>query len=250
MQIDKPAVSDYNDLYKHEFEIHTEYVNEENDENLVKDAMVDRQLSPCYETSDETDSDIDSVICVYCNKSYSNYGVHTCHVTCTIEHNQLQKSSSNETLVAADVSLTKSSKPTSPVSSIPEYVNVSCVLCDEKYDRYEDYKNHLNKCTNNVKLHYFVCPVCHEMFTDKFPYLEHLKMLHFKVADDTFSDPGTDCVDFAPIIVKTRKPKTVRRQIGWSVEDIYQEIECQKIEHKPIPTSSPLKNFFSKLGNE
>ncbi|CAH2099859.1 unnamed protein product [Euphydryas editha] len=248
IQIDNPASSDYNDLCNQEFYMHNENIKE-NDDNLVKAERAESQLSPCYETSDETDSDIDSIKCVYCSQSYSNYGAHTCHVTCTIEHNQLQKSSSDETLVAADVTQTKSPKSMSPVTSIPEYINVSCVLCDKKYDRYGDYVNHLNICTNNVKLHHFVCPVCHEMFSDKFAYLEHLRMFHFK-ADDTLSDPGTDCVDFAPMIVKTRKPKAVRRQIGWSIEDIYQEIECQKVEQKPTPTSSPIKNFFSKLGNE
>lgn len=249
IQIDKPAASDYNDLCNQEFHVHAEYIKEENDDNSVKAEQAERRLSPCYETSDETDSDIDSIKCVYCSQSYSNYGAHTCHVTCTIEHNQLQKSSSNETLVAADVTQTKTPKSMSPVTSIQEYANVSCVLCDKKYDRYEDYVNHLNICTNNVKLHHFVCPVCHEMFSDKFAYLEHLKVFHFK-ADDMLSDEGTDCVDFAPMIVKTRKPKAVRRQIGWSIEDIYQEIECQKVEQKPTPTSSPIKNFFSKLGNE
>ncbi|XP_026484952.2 uncharacterized protein LOC113392641 [Vanessa tameamea] len=249
MQIDKPAVTDYNDLYNQEFHVHTEYIKEENNENLLKAGRAERQLSPCYETSDETDSDIDSIKCVYCSQSYNSYGAHTCHVTCTIEHNQFQNSSSNETLVAAVITPTKSSLSRSPTTSIPEYVNVSCVLCDEKYDQYGDYVTHLNKCTNNVKLHHFVCPVCHEMFSDKIGYLEHLKVLHFKI--DNFSDAGIDCVDFAPMIVKTRKPKAVRRQIGWSIEDIYQEIECQKIEQKPTPISnSPIKNFFSKLGNE
>ncbi|XP_052737315.1 uncharacterized protein LOC112045665 [Bicyclus anynana] len=254
IQIDKPDVNqDYNDLYNQEFHMHTEYIKEENDDNLVKAGQVERvaaPLSPCFETSDETDSDIDSIKCVYCNQSYSNYGAHTCHVTCTIEHNELQRSSSNETLVATDYTPTKASKPLSPIPDIPEYVSVSCVLCDQMYDRYDDYVTHLNKCTTNVKLHHFVCPVCHEMFTDKFSYLEHLKILHFKMHDETFSDAGTDCVDFAPMIVKTRKPKAVRRQIGWSIEDIYQEIECQKIEPQPTAASSPLKNFFSKLGTE
>ncbi|XP_034841280.1 uncharacterized protein [Maniola hyperantus] len=326
IQIDKPDDrQNYNDFYNQEFHMHTEYIKEESDDNLVKAAHGQRDrapLSPCFEVSDETDSDVDSIKCVYCNQSYSNYGAHTCHVTCTIEHNDLQRSSSNETLVATDVTPTKASKPLSPIPNIPEYVNVSCVLCDQMYVQYDNYVTHLNKCTANVKLHHFVCPVCHEMFTDKFSYLEHLKVLHFSANDETwrtchdetlrkgydetwrtcndetlrkgcdetwrtcndeslrkdhnetfrtshdetfrssnddslrtphdetFSDAGTDCVDFAPIIVKTRKPKAVRRQIGWSIEDIYQEIECQKVEQKPTATSSPLKNFFSKLGNE
>lgn len=254
IQIDKPDDKhDYKDLFSQEFIMHTEYIKEENDDNSVKAAHIGQTaapLSPCYETSDETDSDIDSIKCVYCNQSYSNYGAHTCHVTCTIEHNELQRSSSNETLVAADFTPTKTSKPLSPIPDIPECVNVSCVLCDQVYDRYDDYVTHLNRCTTNVKLHHFVCPVCHEMFNDKFSYLEHLKLLHFRDHDQTLSDPGIDCVDFAPIVVKTRKPKAVRRQIGWSIEDIYQEIECQKIDPKPTATSSPLKNFFSKLGSE
>ncbi|CAH0722614.1 unnamed protein product, partial [Brenthis ino] len=260
IQVEKPAIADYNDLYKQELQMHTVYVNEENDENLVKaSCRLDRQLSPCYETSDETDSDIDSVKCVYCNQSYSNYGAHTCHVTCTIEHNQLQQSSSNETLVAADatsVSPAKSSKPTSPTTSASDYINVSCVLCDEKYDGYEDYKMHLNKCTNNVKLHYFVCPVCHEMFTDKLAYLEHLKMFHFKVNDDTLSDPGIDCVDFAPIIVKTRKPKAGMSELQLGIlaclgATSELERECTNILLESFSTSSkqstPKKVSFRKF---
>ncbi|CAG9575854.1 unnamed protein product [Danaus chrysippus] len=247
-QIDKSEITNYNDVYKQEFTMHTQYINEENDENLVKathDSSLDSRLSPCFETSDETDSDIDSVKCVYCSQSY-NYGAHTCHVTCTIEHNELQQSSSNETLVATDLTPTKSKMPAIDLQN----VSVSCVLCDEKFQRYDAYVVHLNKCTTNVKLHHFVCPVCHDMFNDKLRYLDHLKVDHFKEDESMSSDPGVDCVDFSPIVVKTRKPLAVRRQIGWSVEDIYQEIDCHKIEPKPSPAASPLKNFFSKLGNE
>lgn len=231
--------------------MHTEYVTGENDNNSVKAENMNATLSPCYETSDETDSDMDSIKCMHCSQSYSHYGTHTCHVTCTIEHNNLQQSSSNETLVAANLTPTKSfqiSQPSSPSSNAQQYLNVSCVLCDENYDNYDDYVIHLNKCITNVKLHHFVCPVCHDMFSDKLTYLEHLKVVHFKV-EDSFSDPGQDCVDFAPMIIKESKPKAVRR-IGWSIDDIYQEIECTKVEQKPTPTASPIKNFFSKLGNE
>ncbi|CAH2068643.1 unnamed protein product, partial [Iphiclides podalirius] len=34
------------------------------------------------------------------------------------------------------------------------------------------------------------------------------------------------------------------------VEDIYQEIECRKIEDKETPKSSPFKSFLSKIGSE
>ncbi|XP_041973827.1 uncharacterized protein LOC121729393 [Aricia agestis] len=254
ISIDKSDIADYNDLYNKEFQMHTEYVTGENDENSVKAENLNATLSTVCEMSDETDSDMDSIKCVYCSQSYGHYGAHTCHVTCTIEHNNLQQSDSSETLVAADLTPTKSFQPSSPVSNVSEDLNVSCVLCDEKYNNYEDYVIHLNKCLTNVKLHHFVCPVCHDMFSDKLMYLEHLKVAHFKV-EDSFSDPGQDCVDFAPIIRKESKPKAVRR-IGWSIDDIYQEIECTKIEQKPlhqpspVPTASPIKNFFSKLGNE
>lgn len=213
------------------------------------------------EISDETDSDMDSVKCACCDQSYSTLGTHTCRVQCTIEHHQLHRSSSNETLVASDLSPIKHA--TRPVPPIPEpmltAVSVTCVLCDEKCDQYDDYVIHLNKCTNNVKLHHFVCPVCHEMHSNKLAFLDHLKSLHFNI--ETPEPAGVDCVDFAPTLEKTRKPKAVRRQIGWSIEDIYQEIDCKKVEEKysppssvyfdkETPTSSPLKNFFSKLGNE
>ncbi|CAG4922984.1 unnamed protein product [Colias eurytheme] len=248
IEIDKPATTDYNDFCEKEFHMHSESTQDDNDENSEKDLYTTCNSS-FYETSDETDSDIDSIKCVYCNQSYSNYGAHTCHVTCTIENNNLQRSGSNETLVASDYTQPVRQEPVPTAFQIPEYVRVSCVLCDEKFDQYDDYVIHLNKCTTNVKLHHFVCPVCHELFTAKLSYLEHLKVVHYK-ADQNISDPGIDCVDLAPIIQKTSKPKAVRRQIGWSVEDIYQEIECKKVEEKPTPNTSPFKNFFSKLGNE
>ncbi|VVC95412.1 unnamed protein product [Leptidea sinapis] len=253
-EIDKPAATDYN-ICDQEFYLHSEYasIQEDNDENIVKDSSQNSQGSTYYDISDETDSDIDSIKCLYCSESYSNKGAHRCHVTCTIENNNLQRSSSNETLVASDIrkpDLNTSVDNTQlTYHSIPEYIRVSCVLCDEMYDQFDEYVVHLNRCTTNVKLHHFVCPVCHEMFSDKLKYLEHLKVVHFKV-EDSLSDPGIDCVDFAPMIEKIRKPKAIRRQIGWSIEDIYQEIECKKIEDKPTITASPIKNFFSKLGNE
>ncbi|XP_072935972.1 uncharacterized protein [Epargyreus clarus] len=252
MQIDKPPTSDYNDFYTKEFHMHAECgsVQGENDQNLIKDTSSEDQREYYHETSDETDSDVDSIKCVYCNEYHNNYGAHTCHVTCTIEHNEMQRSGSNETLVAADVRpIIQPPKSIAPVLSIPEYINVSCVLCEEKYDEYDAYVTHLNKCTTNVKVQHYVCPLCHEIFTEKLAYLKHLKINHFKL-DDTLIESGFDCVDFAPTFEKTRHPKAVRRQIGWSIEDIYQEIECTKIEEKQTPTSSPLKNFFSKLGNE
>lgn len=235
-------------------------VEGDNDQNCVRDTHTD---IAGHEISDETDSDLDSVKCVCCNQSYSTVGPHTCQIQCTIEH-ELQRSSSNETLVASDLSpIIHSMRPVPPVPERPTSVSVSCLLCDNKFDQYDDYVIHLNKCTTNVKLHHFVCPVCHEMFSNKLDYLEHLKIAHFKTA---LVDSGSDCVDAVPIsiIEKTRRPKTVRRQIGWSVEDIYQEIDCKRIDEKPseassptnaffekeTPTSSPIKNFFSKLGNE
>lgn len=264
-------MEDYNEFFHKEFHQHTEYdegcVEGDNNQNFVKDATIEPpkelRMGWVHETSDETDSDMDSVKCVCCNESYSTVGAHTCRVQCTIEHNNLQRSSSNETLVASDLSpIIHSARPVPPIPEMPSTVSVSCVLCDEKYDQYDEYVIHINKCTTNVKLHHFVCPVCHEMHTNKMAYLEHLKMVHFKPA----SPAGLDCVDFIPTLEKTRRPKTVRRQIGWSIEDIYQEIDCKKVEekreHSPAssishnffeketPTSSPIKNFFSKMGNE
>lgn len=255
MQLEQPdGVADYNAFLNKEFHMHVEDNTQgENEHNIERAANIQEQnqMATVHEISDETDSDADSIKCVYCNKSYGNLGAHTCHVTCTIENNQLQRSTSTETLVAADVTPpTLPSKPSTPLSD--KSFTVSCVLCDEKYDRYGDYVIHLNKCTTNVKLHHYVCPICHDINTDKFIYLEHLKSAHFKSTGDSdqFSDPGEDCVDFAPMLEKTRRPKAVRRQIGWSIEDIYQEIECKKVEEQPTPTSSPIKTFFSKFGNE
>lgn len=224
-------------------------VEGENDQNNVKDANPATMgaLGNIHEVSDETDSDMDSVICALCSQSYNSQGAHVCNVTCTIEHNNLQRSSSNETLVAADPVGLNDTISHTPVNDAPVFV--SCVLCDNRYDQYDDYVIHINKCTTNVKLHHFVCPVCHEIYTAKLAYLEHLKDVHFKI-EEQLSD-GVDVIDsFTAIYEKTRKPKSVRRQIGWSVEDIYQEIECRKVEEKVTPTSSPLKTLFSRLGNE
>lgn len=267
-------MSDYNDFFNKEFHMHDgcdstfeEYVTAEgdNDQNFLKDNLDGNSF---HEISDETDSDVDSIKCGGCNESYSKLGTHTCRTTCTIEQNQLQGSSSNETLVASDsmpivqpARATQSLPPRAnqPLPDIPEHVDITCLLCDEKYDQYDQYVIHLNRCTTNVKLHHYVCPACHDMFTEKLAYLEHVKIQHFKVTSKErvvhytmgFTDSGEDCVDFVPSLEKTRRPKTVRRQIGWSVEDIYQEIDChKKVEEKQTPNSSPLKNFFSKLGNE
>lgn len=271
--LDESSVSDYNDLFNKEFHMHDacdstleEYVSAEGDnsENFFKDNLDSNNIQ---ETSDETDSDVDSIKCGGCNESYSKLGTHTCKTTCTIEQNQFQLSSSNETLVASDlmhpVRATQAFllKANQPLPEIPDRVEVTCLLCDEKYNHYDDYVIHLNKCITNVKLHHYVCPVCHDMFTNKLAYLEHVKVQHFKVVTKErvvhytagFVDSGEDCVDFVPSLEKTRRPKAVRRQIGWSIEDIYQEIDCNKnIEEKqiPTPTSSPLKKFLSKLGNE
>lgn len=272
--LNESSVSDYKDFFNKEFHMHDgcdstieEYVTAEgdNDQNFFKDNMDGNTIQ---ETSDETDSDIDSIKCVCCNESYSKIGTHTCRTTCTIEHNQFQRSSSNETLVASEVrhlippvypAQTLQPRATKPLPDIPENVDITCVLCDEKYDQYDQYVIHLNRCTTNVKLHHFVCPACHDMFTEKLAYLEHVKLQHFKVTTKEtvvhytagFIDSGEDCVDFVPTLEKIRRPKAVRRQIGWSVEDIYQEIECKKkVEEAQAPTASPLKNLFSKLGNE
>lgn len=244
-------MTDYNDLFSQEFHMHEVFssVEGENDQNNVKDANLDG-LGSIHEVSDDTDSDMDSIKCGHCSQFYSNQGAHVCNVTCTIEHNNLQQSSSNETLIAVDIPPALNDRVTTQIEDNPS-VLVSCVLCDDKYDQYDDYVIHINKCTTNVKLQHFVCPVCHEIFDAKLDYLEHLKHVHFKI-EEQLSD-GVDVVDsFTAIYEKTRKPKSVRRQIGWSVEDIYQEIECKKIEHeqKETPTSSPLKTFFSRLGNE
>ncbi|XP_013144506.1 PREDICTED: uncharacterized protein LOC106107996 isoform X2 [Papilio polytes] len=258
-QLEKPIDTNFDDFYNQEFHIHSDngLVEGRNDQNNVKDYTFDAHLKTIDEISDETDSDVDSVKCVYCNQSYNHYGAHTCNVTCTIERNELQQSGvgseigsgSDETLVATD-----NSPPVTPVKSThsnnePTHVNVQCVLCEQKYDNYDDYVIHINRCTTNVKLQHYVCPVCHEINTDKLVYLEHLKDAHFKVVRSIY-DSGEDCVDSVPILVKTRKPKVVRRQIGWSIEDIYQEIECKRVEDKETPKSSPFKSFLSKIGSE
>lgn len=225
-------------------------VEGDNDQNTVKDANCDKQLDSSLEVSDDTDSDIDSIKCVYCNESYGNLRAHVCHVKCTIENNAMQRSSSSETLVASDVD---SVKPALPVDDDTQPVFVACVLCDDKYDQYDEYVLHLNKCTTNVKMRHFVCPICHEIFTDKLAYLGHLKVFHFKPLKKPLIDLGIDCVDSFPIYSQPVKQKVVRRQIGWSIEDIYQEIDCKKPEEnikQQMPTSSPIKSFFSKLGNE
>lgn len=252
-------MSNYDDFFDKEFHIHAgfESADCDNDENLVKDGNTEilHELSSGHlEISDETDSDIDSIKCGGCNQSYSAYGTHICRTTCTIECNNLQQSSSNETLVAADIVQNTPPKKPMPIMPKVEQANVSCLLCDAKYDVYDKYVTHLNECTRNVKLRHFVCPVCHEMYTEKQFYFDHLKATHLIIQnfdhlnDSEFSDPGVDCIDF-PIYGQV-KPKSARRQIGWSVEDIYQEIDCKPIEQKETPTSSPLKNFLSKLGNE
>ncbi|CAG9782982.1 unnamed protein product [Diatraea saccharalis] len=255
-QIDKPEVSGYDAFFNTEFHMHTVYgsVEGDNDQNTVKDANTESPGNG-LEVSDETDSDIDSIKCAHCSQSYGHQGAHLCNVTCTIEHNNLQRSSSNETLVASDLPPTplpppvENIKPVLPLNVETETVYVSCVLCDNKYTEYDDYVIHINKCTTNVKLHHYVCPVCHEIYSGKLEYLEHLKEVHFKI-EEQLSD-GVDVVDsFTAIYEKSRKPKSVRRQIGWSVEDIYQEIDCKRVEDKQTPTTSPIKSFFSKFGNE
>lgn len=248
--INKPA-DNYEDFFNKEFHMHAEFEESENDKNdCANDVTQELYVTAKQETSDETDSDVDSVKCVGCSQSYSTIGYHTCRTTCTIENNPFQHCSSNETLVASDVTndsiVSKAMPPLPIMNSNPLSIFVSCVLCDNKFDRYDDYVIHLNKCTTNVKLHHYVCPVCHEMFTEKLFYLEHIKTNHFK---EITYDTGMDCIDF-PIYAKVSKQKPVRRQIGWSTEDIYQEIDCKKSEDKNTPQSSPLKNFFSKLGNE
>ncbi|XP_063833459.1 uncharacterized protein LOC135082605 [Ostrinia nubilalis] len=250
-QLEKPAATDYNDLFNQEFHMHTIYgsVEGENDENNVKDSNpTPEPLGNIHEVSDETDSDMDSIKCAQCSQSYSNQGAHICNVTCTIEHYDLQRSSSNETLVAVDAPPAIKNPFIKPIDTP---VIVSCVLCDNKYEDYDDYVIHINKCTTNVKLHHYVCPVCHEICTAKLAYLQHLKDVHFKKEEVVSDEPSVDVVDsFTAIYEKSRKPKSVRRQIGWSIEDIYQEIDCKKVEEKVTPTSSPLKTFFSRLGNE
>ncbi|KAG6460737.1 hypothetical protein O3G_MSEX012184 [Manduca sexta] len=252
--INKPPLTNYDDFFNKEFHVHTEYESGEDEKNESYDNNTNAEAycGSRHEISDETDSDVDSIKCMACNQSYSNIGSHRCHTVCTIERNGLQQSSSsNETLVATDISQENiQSRPTPPGSTKSSYIDVSCLLCDARYDQYDSYVIHLNKCLTNVKLHHYVCPVCHEMYTDKLAYLEHLKVTHFSqnTVQEDFIGPGMDCIDFP--IYATTKPKAVRRQIGWSVEDIYQEIDCKPLEKKETPTSSPLKTFFSKFGNE
>ncbi|XP_013194991.1 uncharacterized protein LOC106138399 isoform X2 [Amyelois transitella] len=245
----QPNITDYNDLFNQEFHMHSIYgsIEGDNDQNSVKDANApENSVENNQDVSEDTDSDIDSVKCVYCNEHHNNLA-HICHVKCTVENNQMQRSSSNETLVASDADPIKPIFPDDKAA-----VFVACVLCDEKYDQYDDYVLHINKCTTNVKMRHFVCPICHEIFSDKLLYLDHLRAYHFKQSKPPLPmDPGVDCVDsFTAIYSQARKPKLVRRQIGWSVEDIYQEIDCAKPEEQQTATSSPFKNLFSKLGNE
>ncbi|KAI5634758.1 zinc-finger associated domain (zf-AD) domain-containing protein [Phthorimaea operculella] len=261
LQIDQPdGRSDYSFINK-EFHMHQNNCSNEgeNHQNKVNNATVTlnetMHTALGNEISDETDSDVDSVKCSYCNESYGNIRAHTCHVTCQIEHNNLERTTSSETLVATDASAYVTPPEVLDTSISPtndKPFQVSCVLCDLKFDQYDSYAVHLHNCTRNVKLHHFVCPVCHEIYTDKSIYLEHMKLVHFSATSgsDQFTDAGEDCVDFAPIMVKTRKPKAVRRQIGWSTEDIYQEIDCKSIEPKQTPTASPIKKLFSRFGNE
>lgn len=228
----------------------------ENEENHSKEPKEFEHYARHFDVSDETDSDIESVRCVYCNGPQSNRGAHKCHVTCTIEKDAAYTSSS-ETLVASDTNparqdmqlVTSSAPPDLP--PIPELIPVPCVLCDAKFDDYDAYVLHVNKCTANVKLHHYVCPICHEIYTEKMLYLQHLKDNHFNKNNDTsYLTVSEDCVDnFVSITSeKSRRPTSVRRQIGWSIEDIYQEIDCKPIE-KETPSSSPMKAFF-KFGNE
>lgn len=193
------------------------------------------------EISDDTDSDLESIKCVYCDQLYNSHGVHTCRVTCTIE-NRPSSNASDETLVAGMESHYFSANST--MNSETEHCEISCVLCVMKYDKYTDYVEHINVCTANVKLHFFVCPLCHEINTEKDAYLNHLNAFHFK-ENIPKGDKVKNSVD---VVDRAHLNKSARRQIGWSLEDIYQEIEPE--EQKITPTSSPLKNFLSKLGNE
>lgn len=253
VNIKSPPNANYDDFFNQEFHIHTELndLKDDNEDNGFINTSSDQPLTKHHEISDETDdSDVDSIKCVGCSQSYSTKGMHTCKTTCTIEQNDLQRSCSDETLIANDCTQNMSSTPVTPTSPRSSFVNVSCVLCTKKYDQYDDYVIHINECTMNVKLQHFVCPICHEMYTEKLLYLKHLRITHFinNSPKTSITDNGEDCVDF-PIYSKA-KPKSARRQIGWSVEDIYQEIDFKPAEQKSTPTSSPLKNFFSKLGNE
>lgn len=239
---------DYNEVIEKDFYVHADcgVVQEDNEENSVKDANIEANMNK-GNTSDETDSDIESIKCVFCNNSYNSLGVHRCKVTCTIENDNPNSTGSDETLVAEDMESQYFSANSTVAQDELNICVVSCVLCDQKYDKYDDYVEHINKCTANVKLHYFVCPLCHELNTDKNAYLQHLNVMHFKQAVSEVVEVSRDCVD--NIVEKTQINKSARRQIGWSFEDIYQEIGQNKVDDK-IQTSSPIKSFFTKLGNE
>lgn len=198
-------------------------------------------------TSDETDSDIDSIKCVYCDQSYNSMGAHTCHVTCTIE-NKANSDGSDETLIATDMDVGCFS-----ANSTLEMKNseASCVLCENKYDNYDSYVEHINICTANVKLPYFVCSLCHEINTQKSAHLEHLNNVHFSTKVTSVKS-NVDCVDTAHNKTQGfQLNKTTPHRIGWSLEDIYQEIEpVQDKIPDSTSMSSPIKSFFAKLGNE
>ncbi|XP_061712195.1 uncharacterized protein LOC133521313 [Cydia pomonella] len=247
--LEKPEVFKYNDFLNKEFHMHAKSTEGENVQNVIKE---ETHVGTSLDVSDETDSDVDSIICVYCNQSHSNLGAHTCRVICSIENNELQRSSSSETLVATDVTPSDTARLITTTPEKPLPLLISCVLCDNKFDKYESYVLHFNKCTLNVKLHHLVCPICHEIHTEKLAYLEHLRVVHFKF-DLVMTDTDIDCVDKVPsMFEKTRKPKAVRRQIGWSIEDIYQEIDCKKIEENETPNSSPNKvlNLNATFSNQ
>ncbi|KAI8429930.1 hypothetical protein MSG28_000399 [Choristoneura fumiferana] len=238
---------EYNIFMNKDFHMHAAKSMEgENVQNVIKE---EGHTGASLEVSDETDSDVDSVICVYCNESHGNLGAHTCRVICNIEHNVLQQSSSSETLVATDVNSSDTDRLITTTPEKPPRLLVTCVLCDEKFNQYDAYVLHFNNCTLNVKLHHIVCPICHDIHTEKLAYLEHLRVIHFKY-DHPVIDSDVDCVDkVPPVVEKTRRPIAVRRQIGWSIEDIYQEIDCKKIEDNQTPNSSPLKSLNATFSN-
>lgn len=206
---------------------------------------ITRSVISHVDTSDETDSDMDSIKCVYCSNSYKSVGGHRCQVNCTIE-NKVGSTGSDETLVATDLDVDFFSADSTLEMSSQE---VSCVLCEDKYDKFDSYVKHLDECTANVKLRYFVCSLCHEIHSQKDNYLLHLNTAHFKenlnVKTEVVDRDVVDCV------TSEVQLKSVCRKIGWSTEDIYQEIDPfeDKITTQ-TPTSSPIKSFFSKLSNE
>ncbi|GBP80840.1 DNA topoisomerase 2-binding protein 1 [Eumeta japonica] len=182
--LQKTSTFDYNALINKDIHIHTGYgrIIERDDQNSLKDGNVESKLSDSQSSSDETDTDVASIKCTYCDHSYNSTGVHRCNVTCVVE---THSPGSEGTLVA-------------------EGMGEDIVQNDFKTENHE-------------------------------------------------IDINVDTVDGHMPLNDVRTHKNVRRKIGWSNENIYQEIVFKNPPKKKVvqtPTSSPFKAMFARLGNE